>query len=344
MKRHRGSILILALWSLSFLAVLSLSVGYGARQKATLLNRLDTMNHLYAIAYSGVEKARGLFQIEDPTSGQDTLLDEWAYSEPDFKEVPVGDGHFTVGHTVYDPDQEVQVMWYGLIDEERKINVNTADAATLSRLFEFLGELDSDEAQKIGYAIMDWRDADSMFQHPRHGAEDDFYEGLKVPYQSKDALLESVDELLLVDGMNREIFDKIEPYVTVFGSGEVNINTASEEVLLALGLGEGLVTKIFSYRAGLDGEMLTADDRYFASVSSIISDLQTIAIISLPEEAAIDTLVSFEKLSTASNYYQVRSKGVLTKNGASLLIEAVIDRDGKVYFSRMSGVQWPPRV
>ena len=46
--------------------------------------------------------------------------------------------------------------------------------------------------------------------------------------------MESLDELLLVNGMTKDIFERIKDYVTVWGSGMVNINTAGREVLWLL--------------------------------------------------------------------------------------------------------------
>ena len=56
--------------------------------------------------------------------------------------------------------------------------------------------------------------------------------------------MKPLDEILLVKGMNKEIYDKLINFVTIYGDGAVNINTASKEVLEALGLADSLVDKI----------------------------------------------------------------------------------------------------
>lgn len=341
MRFHqRGSILVLALWSLSLLAVFSLSLGYGARQKVTLLSRLDGLDSLYSIAFSGVEKARAFLQREDATPGVETLLEAWAHSEPDFKKIKIAGGYCTVGYSDYDDENQVEIQWYGLVDEERKININTADASTLARLLAQLTELDEEEAQEVGYAIVDWRDQDSGFQHPRHGAEDDYYEDLRSPYQAKDAPFEVIEELLFVKGMTREIFDRIEPSVTIYGSGQVNINTASSKVLAALGLETDLIEKILLFRAGSDRLVQTTDDRSFANAGTLVSELGAVYAVDLVEEAALDQLVSRQMLGVASAHFRVRSQGVLPDKGSKLLLEAVIDRTGKIFYSRHSEIQW----
>ena len=77
----------------------------------------------------------------------------------------------------------------------------------------------------VAASIKDWRDKDSELSIPVGSAEDFLYRGLKYPYEAKDEDLESLDELL-VNGMTKDIFERIKDYVTVWGSGMVNINTA----------------------------------------------------------------------------------------------------------------------
>ena len=47
-------------------------------------------------------------------------------------------------------------------------------------------------------------------------AEDDTYEDSSPSYESKDAPFESYDELLLVKGMDRAIFERVRAFVTPF--------------------------------------------------------------------------------------------------------------------------------
>ena len=109
---------------------------------------------------------------------------------------------------------------------------------------------------------MDWRDPDKL--HRLNGAEDDYYLSLRVPYKAKNGNFETIDELLLVKGMTPEILygNVADPerraaleaqlpwerqlgpgellgvarHLSVFGTGQVNVNTASPEVLRALEL------------------------------------------------------------------------------------------------------------
>ncbi len=61
-------------------------------------------------------------------------------------------------------------------------------------------------------------------------------------------------------------------YLTVWGEGKININTASEEVLLAVpGLYTKEVGKILSFRRGADGVPGTKDDGVFKTIEELIN-------------------------------------------------------------------------
>ena len=141
-------------------------------------------------------------------------------------------------------------------------------------------------------------------------------------------------------GINADIFAKIKPFVTAFGSGAVNINTASKGVLLALGLKESLVDKVLKFRQGEDAEERTSDDRTFMDPNTVGAALGAIMEISVPETVAIGNLISVNKLGTVSTHFRVQSHAVLNKNGAALDMESVIDLKGKIYYLWTSKIQW----
>jgi len=74
----------------------------------------------------------------------------------------------------------------------------------------------------------------------------------KIP--SKNTCLDSVDELLLIPGIDMTSYTTLLPYVTIYGSGQgsflININGASVPVLMSLSdsIGRGLAENIVRYR------------------------------------------------------------------------------------------------
>lgn len=83
--------------------------------------------------------------------------------------------------------------------------------------------------------IQDWIDEN---QEPTNfeGSEDGDYLGLEVPYRTGSQPFYHLSELLLLQGITREDYEKLIRYVSVLpqGSAPVNVNTASEEVLQSL--------------------------------------------------------------------------------------------------------------
>ena len=133
-------------------------------------------------------------------------------------------------------------------DETGKVNINklvegngfnNAVKGVLSRLLsqpQF--KLQDREVEDILNAIKDWIDADA--EVTATGAENAYYQGLGKSYTVRNGPMESIDELLLVRGISRELFygtserPGLARLLTVHGEGSININTAPKEVLRAL--------------------------------------------------------------------------------------------------------------
>ena len=326
---------------LSILGLFTLSAGYNVRGKISLAERIDLRSQLHGLAEMGVQKVVVEFEKEKTSSGFNALNYSWANAEELFHSVPVGGGSFSVSYVFRDPGEDQERVQYGVQDEESRINLNTAEAKVLSRFFQLVAGLEEDEAGILAYSITDWRDSDTFMSHPEYGAEDDYYEELDMPYESKDQPFDVVDEVLLVRGMNPEIFEKVKDKITIYGGGSVNINTASREVLLAVGLGETVVDKIFRYRPGKDGEILTPDDRTFSQPSAITAELTSVIPLSPSEVAEISNLVSSGALATVSNYFLISSRGELEHKQVAMEVAARIDGEGKI-FSWSAGL--PKRI
>lgn len=331
LRTNRSSILIVSLWVVTILSTFAVSAGYQVRQKITLSDRLDNRGWLNGLAELGVAEGIAKLKQDKVENGFDTFFDLGTNEVHRFGNIE-GPAGSSVSVSYLESGLDGTRQWhYGLVDEERKLNLNTADAETLSRLLQIF-EVKEDEANEIGYAITDWRDADSFLSHPSYGAEDDYYEDLKLSYGAKDQSFEVLQELLLVRGITPEIYDRIKNYVTVFGSGSVNINTASGPVLMALGLSEDLAKKILDYLSGPDRMDGTADDAYIASTGNITANLSSALQLTGSELALISNLVAAGKLGVASSYFTIHSRAMLKQREIEIDIESIIDRNGKVAY------------
>lgn len=330
MKSRRGSMLVMALWTLALLSVFSVSLGFGVRQKAALLNRLTTLDAVYPIAYSGVELAKSLVK-SDTNTDVDIFTDAWASGE---RKIELSGGSFVLA---------TDGAW-PVVDEERKVNLNNTSSEVLVRLLVRVSGLDKEQAEELGYNLLDWMDSDAFFGHPQYGAEDPYYTSLPEPYACKDAPYETMDELLLVKGMTRDTFERLRPFITVYGMGQVNVNTAPREVLAALGFSVEAVEAIRKFRAGSDEVDGTGDDYFFTSAGTVGSQLEQAGTpLDGSQTVLVDGLVAANRIGVASSVFSVRSVGTFGRNGASVEAESYFDRKSRVLYQREGSVRWPQR-
>ncbi|MBI3615755.1 MAG: general secretion pathway protein GspK [Candidatus Omnitrophica bacterium] len=144
------------------------------------------------------------------------------------------------------PFLEMKREKFEIFDERGKLSLNKASVQTLSALLAQVELPPPASVEEIAQAIVDWR-GNSPF--------------------------ESAEELLLIKGVDYASFLKIKDFVTVFGDGKVNLNTAPKPVLKALGTSDALMDRVVEYRKGPDGSSGTEDDRIFTSVAAFPSEL-----------------------------------------------------------------------
>ena len=161
----------------------------------------------------------------------------------------MGNGTFTLKYNQADTD------YYGMQDESSKLNINKiindkGGRVDKNRKEEFINlikkvlpEKDT-QAQEIAERFIDWIDniADN---------QETFFNG---EIQAKNAPLDRLEELTMIDGFSIEDVNKLSGYITIYGDGSININTASQEVLSSLcdtdgnSLGDTAAKAIIEYR------------------------------------------------------------------------------------------------
>ena len=120
--------------------------------------------------------------------------------------VPIGDAHFwLIARDTNSPAGGVAIpqLFFGLVDEASKLNLNTAP----SNMVAFLPRMTTDLASRI----LDWRNTNGG------SASQTYYAMQHPPYQCKNAPFETVDELRLVVGADPDGMD------TLFGE-DSNLN------------------------------------------------------------------------------------------------------------------------
>ncbi|HNQ51244.1 MAG TPA: type II secretion system protein GspK [Candidatus Omnitrophota bacterium] len=326
-RTTRSSVLMIALWSLFILASFAVTLGYQVRQKMVLVKRLESRNTLTSIAEAAIPA--GIAEIRKFSEAESfSLKDSWS-SNPAFKDMAVASGTCSFVRDPAEPSAPEETAGYGLVDEESKVNVNTADMGVLAALMQAALGVDDTQAQALAASLIDWRDADSALVIPLGSAEDSYYRNEKFPYEAKDALFEVPDEIRLVKGFDANIFEKLEKYITIYGSGRVNVNTAGKVVLYSIGLPLKAVEKILEVRAGKDGAAGTSDDSAFAGIGDVAPAVTKDGGFSPAEVAALNNALN-ARATVVSTAFTVTAEGRSLTDKNAARVSCVVDLRGNI--------------
>ncbi len=211
MSRQRGAALLLVIWWLLLLTGLVAAFAFTARIEALQDSALRHRVGGQLAAEAGLEVAA--LKLGNP--------------DPSYRWLPDG-RPYTFAYGGYQIEVRVQ-------DETGKVDLNAADAGLLANLLTAVG-VEADRAQRLGGAIQDWRDPDSLLA-VGGGAEDRDYAAAGLPYGAKDQVFNTVSELRQVLGMDDGTFRALEPHVTVFtATPRPQPGFAQVPVLVALGM------------------------------------------------------------------------------------------------------------
>jgi len=317
---EQGSVLLYVIVIVLLLSLFAASVSSQARASVDLSDRLMGQLRSAYLARAAVVYATRVLE-QDPTPTSDGLAESWSNTPERFHRHPLAGGVFSIVGA-----ESEGATRYGLDDEERRINLNTAPADVLARLAQVAGGLSEDQAAEVAAAIEDWRDEDSTQR--TGGAEDFAYQSLQDGYDCKDGPFESVEELLLVRGVSPAPGRALEPHVTAYGSGRINLNTAGELILSALGVGEAGVAGVLTFRAGEDNKIGTSDDRQLISVSAVGSELAP--YVPAEDLARLTALASDKLLGVQAEAFRMTIRAEQDDAASRIEVQCVIDRQGRI--------------
>ncbi len=191
-RAARGTVLAGVLVVSAMAAMLAASLLYRMQAERRASIERGTGQQAYLTAMSGIRFAAETLRAAhaDPTllAEPDLLTDNPTLFR---NRLVYNDGVDTWYFTVYAPSfADSAAARYGVSDEAGRINLNTADEATL-------GALPGMTPDRLD-ALLDYRDRDD---EPRpQGAEQEYYLQLTHPYVIRNGALATVEELLLVRG------------------------------------------------------------------------------------------------------------------------------------------------
>lgn len=238
-----GVALVLALVFVVLLTVLVVDFSYEMQVEATLISSADSDLRAYLAAKSAVSAGIGLLAADllegeaaaqaDEVDVYDSLDEAWAQGLP--VETLNDD---TMQATIVDEFGKLNLNALVYSDEESgEEQVFEQLAEALRFLFEQRGAIEDPVD-----ALIDWLDRDD--DPGGNGAENDYYASLGTPYSCKNGPMDSLEELLLIPGIDIDEYlgdpeNELLPLsdlLTVHGhpEGRVNVNTAPVEVLEAI--------------------------------------------------------------------------------------------------------------
>ena len=274
--RQRGIALLMALLIVVITTAIAVSIlheeKFAIRKSAHI--QLNDRAALYAI---GLEDWARIYLREDREESSTDSLDEyWAGGIPG---LPIEGGYLT-GYVE---------------DEQARFNLNSlvVSEIALTRFKRLCDNLEIDDS--FIPALMDWIDQDFDIRYP-DGMEENYED-----YRVANREMVDISELLLVQNVTPEIYEKLMPHVTALpGTSTLNVNTMSETIFQSLAPDLD-VTEFIEQR----------EDDPYASVEDFIERLQK--------------PIEVEGLSVDTQFF--RTHGQVMQGEQSYFLTSLIYRD-----------------
>ena len=291
MTSERGFALLAVMLILAFLGVVVAEFTFSMRLEATMVRSYKEDVIGLHLAEAAVEQATREILTGAPLhgfAGEEPLLTFFRSPTQPVLRLPRSDVRLGPGQFAY-----------RITDEEGRLNLNTAPPDQVDRLLLSLG-MDKRVRDTINDSLQDWKDPDEA--HRLSGAEsEETYLRLPVPYRARNGLLQDTAELLQIKGVTPTLYygntgqPGLAEFVTVHGRGSVNINTAAEPVLRALGFAE-------------------------AEVSQIVQSREIAPYATVPSQ------FTGRGLTSSSNTFRIEADGWVGRGGTRVRVLAIVQR------------------
>ena len=269
LDRAKGQSLIVTLIVLAFITTIMGSLSVALLVEARYASNQRRHIVAYYLAKAGTEVAVRELVADDPRF--DGLSDFWHGGGKAPLKGNLRSGAYSVSYV----SAETGEPWTGIVDEERKLNVNKVDRATLRDLHPAM-------TKDVVNAIIKQRVEAPFRRVAEVGASPGLVPGFLTT--SRPGVPKGLGSLL-----------------TVYGDGKVNINTAPRQVLQSLEMiGAEQVDKLIECRNGKDERPGTEDDVPFTTLTQVQTTLEM-------SDKAFAKLTPWLKVS--SEYFTIRSVG-----------------------------------
>ena len=247
---------------------------------------------------SGINAIKEILRLEALYDKSDTLVDKWAESSSYFGYASSMLDEGRVEGEIVDEDGKINVN--SLINDKEEFDPN--QRAIWERLLtQPRFALTEEDVNTIISSVKDWIDKDDKITGI-YGTEDPSYQG--KGYHCKNNFINNLEEMLLINGVTEDIFygnrykRGIKPYFTVYGGGNININTAPIPVLMALSdnMTEDIAMELDDYRRDKTNKPALENEQWYRKVWPFENPL--------PEKL----------LTTSSSFFTVHMRGTLRES------------------------------
>lgn len=348
-KNQRGVALLITITILFVVFAIVSEVNKSVRNSVYQAEITRNRATLMEMATSGVHIAIAALMEDKRTTEIDTIQESWADPEKISEilaEFPFEDG--TVSLVVVDELGKIQINALVAYPEGREFN--GAQKKLWDSFLNLLNPPD-ESIDNLGLNtdivnnIKDWLDfGDDDSTTGINGVENDYYQELDPPYSCGNGPLRSLDELVLIKEITREMVERVEmgyrlgDMMTVYGAtpvekqnntddkksaftypGKININTADLPVIMAL---------MPDDRSDLENSVAAQaiyDYRSDKTEDGYVNTLNGTWYLDCP--GCEDSGIRADLLTTSSDFFSITSIAVVQK--MELAVHAVIRRDDK---------------
>ncbi|MBN1277568.1 MAG: general secretion pathway protein GspK, partial [Deltaproteobacteria bacterium] len=329
LKKEKGIVLVLVLWVLMTLSVIAGEFCYSMRAEVNITRNFKEETEAYYIAVAGLNSAIAEMIKKSILTKKEDIIEGEQEMEEETDEVD-----WRVNTTIPPVQFGLGKFEIRIDNESGKIDLNSADRSLLRMMVDGF-DIDDEEKDVIADSILDWIDKDDL--HRINGAEESYYSSLPNPYKCKNGYFDSIEELLLVRGITREMFyGGLKDMVTVIASdqtiekgriptrmtrpltrrkdrdgGKININAASPDMLRMLPqMTDELVLAVMEYRKQKD----------FKSLNEVAT------VLDADVYSAIQPFITL----TTYPYYTIRSFGTVDDSRIRRGVEALVQIDSSL--------------
>lgn len=227
---ERGVALITAIVIVSIASIAAVAMTHELQLNIRRSSNIFAADQGYLFTLGSEAWSRGML-IRDLNNKKqdgnyDGLDEDWAQELPP---TPVEGGQVQAVTTDLQARFNLNNLYLSKDSSDADKQVANENLALFQRLLAIL-EL----PESIAQATADWLDEDIKSLYP-DGAEDLEYLDLDQPYRTANGFMASPTELRLIKGVDREVYEKLAPYITTLPEQtKINVNTADALIIQAL--------------------------------------------------------------------------------------------------------------